>query len=233
MRLFAEEKLISVRQYEYVVEMINSTPHERRRGIQIGNLISQFFANAYLNGFDHFLQQSLGCWAYLRFSDDFLVVADDKTWLSGLLAQMQSYLNRLRLWLHPHKCQVMPTRCGVEFLGWLVYPDHRRLRRSTGVRFQRRLRQRIGEVIRRSGDARLIGLFRESRRRKLASELTECEAAIVIEMYARNRQWSDIFALLFQIPLASAVGALDVLGKSGWRPSPATICATPSRWTNR
>lgn len=55
-------------------------------------------------------------------------------------ARMQSYLNHLRLRLHPHKCQVMPTRCGVEFLGWLVYPDHRRLRRSTGVRFQRRLR---------------------------------------------------------------------------------------------
>lgn len=80
------------------------------------------------------------------------------------------------------------------------------------------LRQRIGNVIRRSGDTRLIGLFRASRQRKLASELTEAEAAIVLDVHARNRQWSEIFALLFHIPLASAVVALDVLSRSGWRP---------------
>jgi HEAT repeat protein len=81
-----------------------------------------------------------------------------------------------------------------------------------------RLRQRIGDVVRRSGDSRLIGLFRASRQRKLASELTEREAAIVIEVHARNQQWAEIFALLFHIPLSSTIAALDVLGKSGWRP---------------
>lgn len=81
-----------------------------------------------------------------------------------------------------------------------------------------RLRRRIGELIRRSGDTRLSGLFRESRRRKIASELTEQEAATVLDNCARNRQWSEIFALLFQIPLVSAVAALDLLGRSGWRP---------------
>lgn len=116
------------------------TPSQRRRGIPIGNLTSQFFANVYLNGFDHFLKQSLRCRVYVRFADDFLVFADDKTWLAALPTQMQAYLNHLRLRLHPRRCHVLPTRCGVEFLGWLVYPDHRRLRRATGIRFQRRLR---------------------------------------------------------------------------------------------
>ena len=80
------------------------------------------------------------------------------------------------------------------------------------------LRRRIGELIRQSGDTKLMGLFRESRRRKLASKLTEQEAATVLDVYVRNRQWSEIFALLFQIPLVSAVAALDLLGRSGWRP---------------
>ena len=80
------------------------------------------------------------------------------------------------------------------------------------------LRQRIGEVVRQTGDARLLGLFREVRRRKLAAELTEDEAAVVLDVHARNRQWPEIFSLLFHVPLSSVVAALDVLSESGWRP---------------
>ncbi len=80
------------------------------------------------------------------------------------------------------------------------------------------LRRRISEVIRTSGDTRLSGLFREHRRRKLASELTEQEAATALDDYARNRQWPEIFALLFHLPLVSTVAALDLLRQSGWRP---------------
>lgn len=77
------------------------------------------------------------------------------------------------------------------------------------------LRQRIGDVIRRSGDTRLIGLFR---RRKLASELSAREEELVIDVYARNQQWSEIFVLLFHLPLSNVVTALDILKKSGWWP---------------
>lgn len=117
------------------------TSYERRRGIPIGNLTSQFFANVYLNGFDHFVQQELRCNAYVRFADDFLLFSDDKRWLGSLLARLQGYLDGLRLRLHPRKCEVMPVRCGVPFLGWQVFPAHRKVRRATGVRFQRRLRE--------------------------------------------------------------------------------------------
>lgn len=116
-------------------------PYDRRRGIPIGNLTSQFFANIYLDGFDHYVQERLGCGAYVRFADDFLVFGDDKGRLSGLAAKMEEYLDSLRLCMHPDKCQVMPVRCGVPFLGWQVYPEHRRLRRATGIRIERRLRE--------------------------------------------------------------------------------------------
>ncbi len=87
------------------------------------------------------------------------------------------------------------------------------------------LRQRIGDVVRRSGDARLLGLFRAVRRQKLASELTEREAAVVLEVHARNKQWHDIFALLFHIPISSVVAALDILAKSNWTPEDRTEAA--------
>lgn len=80
------------------------------------------------------------------------------------------------------------------------------------------LKQRIGEVVRTSGDVRLVGLFREVRRRKLARDLSIREAEIVIEVHARNRQWPEIFGLLFHIPLHSVIIALDALAASGWRP---------------
>ena len=133
------------------------TPLERRRGIPIGNLTSQFFANVYLDGFDHFVQERLGCSGsgagYIRFADDFLVFGESKEWLAGLPVKLQEYLNGLRLRMHAGKCQVMPVKLGVPFLGWRVYPDHRRLRRATGVRIQRRWRELVWE--RRAGKIKL------------------------------------------------------------------------------
>jgi len=67
--------------------------------------------------------------------------AEDKTSLHDVLPLVRRFLEGYRLRLHPRKCVVLPVRWGVPFLGWRLYPDHRRLRRSTGVRFQRRLRE--------------------------------------------------------------------------------------------
>jgi hypothetical protein len=57
------------------------------------------------------------------------------------LPRIRRFLAGFRLSLHPRKCVVVPVRAGVPFLGWRVFPDHRLLRRSTGVRFQRRLKE--------------------------------------------------------------------------------------------
>ncbi len=55
----------------------------RPRGLPIGNLTSQFWANCYLNPFDHFVKRELRCPAYLRYVDDFLLFGDDKRQLCG------------------------------------------------------------------------------------------------------------------------------------------------------
>ncbi len=113
----------------------------RLRGLPIGNQTSQFWANCYLNPLDHFVKEELRCRAYLRYVDDFLLFADDKQTLHRWKAAIISFLaTRLRLMLHERESAVAPIGSGIPFLGFRVYPDHRRLRRRNGVAFLRRLR---------------------------------------------------------------------------------------------
>lgn len=111
----------------------------RPRGLPIGNLTSQFWANCYLNGLDHFVTRELGCGAYLRYVDDFLLFADDRRTLQEWRRAIIARLAALRLTLHESSAQVRPTRCGVRFLGFVLYPTHRLLLRRKGIYFQRRL----------------------------------------------------------------------------------------------
>jgi len=116
------------------------TPLERRVGIPIGNLTSQFFANLYLDAFDHFLKEHLGVKAYLRYVDDMVILDDDKARLSELRGQAGERLSQDRLRLHPHKAHIVPVRCGLDLLGYRVFTEHRRLRNDNGWRFIRKLR---------------------------------------------------------------------------------------------
>lgn len=121
----------------------------RPRGLPIGNLTSQFWANVYLNSFDHFIKRELRCPAYLRYVDDFVLFATDKPSLWRWKSAIEQRLAGLRLTLHPP--QVFPVETGIPFLGFRIYPDHRRLKRRKGIAFQRRfktlyLRWRAGEI---------------------------------------------------------------------------------------
>jgi retron-type reverse transcriptase len=123
----------------------------RPRGLPIGNLTSQFWANVYLNPLDHFIKHKLKCRAYLRFADDFLLFANDKATLWRWRAAVVDFLATLRLTLHERRCQPRPVSEGLPFLGFVVYPDHRRLKRRKGMTYRRRLRQlladyRAGEI---------------------------------------------------------------------------------------
>ena len=118
----------------------------RPRGLPIGNLTSQFWANVYLNPFDHFVKRELRCEAYLRYVDDFLLFADDKETLKGWQSAIVSRLQRFRLSLH--EPQVYPVKNGMPFLGFVIYPHHRRLKKKRGIAFQRRFRHRYQQCLR-------------------------------------------------------------------------------------
>ncbi len=115
------------------------TPTERRRGLPLGNQTSQFFANVYLDPLDHFVTDRLGL-SYVRYVDDFLVFADDKRRLHAVRNQVSEFLEEFRLRIHQDKSVVFPTRDGIPFLGYRVFPTHRLLARENVHRFRRRMR---------------------------------------------------------------------------------------------
>ncbi len=129
----------------------------RPRGLPIGNLTSQFWANVYLNHFDHFVKRELRCQrrspAYLRYVDDFLLFANDKETLWRWRAAIIERLARLRLIVHEARCHPRPVTEGIPFLGFLVFPTHRRLRRCKGIRYRRRLKRLLASY--QSGEVEL------------------------------------------------------------------------------
>jgi RNA-directed DNA polymerase len=113
----------------------------RPRGLPIGNLTSQFWANVLLNELDQFVKRELRCPAYVRYVDDFLLFGDEKQQLWAWKDAVSEFLNTLRLMLHPAKSVVYPVRSGIPFLGFRLWPAHRRLKRANVRAFVRRLRQ--------------------------------------------------------------------------------------------
>jgi retron-type reverse transcriptase len=116
------------------------TPHERRRGLPIGNLTSQFFANVYLDGLDRFVKERLLAPMYVRYVDDFALFGDDRDQLSEWRRQIEEYLASLRLQIHPVKSQLFETRLGVSFVGYRVLPEKIRVRNDNLRRARKRLR---------------------------------------------------------------------------------------------
>jgi RNA-directed DNA polymerase len=114
----------------------------RPRGLPIGNLTSQFWANCYLNGLDHFIKRDLKCQGYVRYVDDFLLFADDKQTLHAWRAALQDRLAGLRLTIHPH-AHPRPITEGVPFLGFVIYPTHRRVKGRKVVHYRRHLREQL------------------------------------------------------------------------------------------
>jgi len=127
----------------------------RPRGLPIGNLTSQFWANCYLSSFDHFVKRDLRCPGYVRYVDDMLLFGDDKRALWEWKSAVVERFGLLRLKLHEECSQVRPTTSGFPFLGFVLYPHKRRLKRRKGIAFARKLRLLADEY--RSGN---IGLDR-------------------------------------------------------------------------
>lgn len=109
-------------------------------GMPIGNLTSQMFANLYLNELDQYAKQTLRVKHYLRYMDDVLVLHEDKKYLWDLKEQLEEFITyQLHLKLN-NKTMVRTVSQGVEFVGYRVWPTHRKLRKKTAKKMRRRLR---------------------------------------------------------------------------------------------
>ncbi len=117
------------------------TPCQRRRGLPIGNLTSQFFANVYLNSFDHFVKDQLKAKRYLRYVDDFCLFSDDREFLVEARVAIEEFLATLRLRIHPIKSQLFETQIGANFVGFRVLRDRIRVRNDNLRRGRLRLKR--------------------------------------------------------------------------------------------
>ena len=109
-------------------------------GLPLGNLTSQLLTNIYMNDFDHFAKRKLKIKFYIRYADDFIIMSEDKNWLKNILPKIDKFLKlKLKLELHPNKVYIKTFVSGVDFLGWVHFPNHRVLRNSTKCRMYRRL----------------------------------------------------------------------------------------------
>ncbi len=115
---------------------------DNQMGLPIGNLASQFFANVYMNELDQFVKHHLKARYYLRYSDDCVMLHEEKERLLESKAAIEEFLHAgLRLRLNERRQTLGPIRNGVDFLGYVVRPDYLLVRR----RVVNRLKARLGQ----------------------------------------------------------------------------------------
>ncbi len=112
------------------------------KGMPLGNLTSQFFANVYLNELDQFVKHTLKVEYYLRYVDDFVILSDHKESLNVYRQKIESFLHEhLALSLHPEKTRIITIDKGVHFLGFRIFSYHRLIRRKNILKFSQKCRQ--------------------------------------------------------------------------------------------
>ena len=108
------------------------TEQPARLGLPIGNLSSQFFANVFLDVLDQHAKHGLRARHYIRYVDDFVLLHDDPDWLTEAHRDIEAFLPAtLRVALNPRKTIRQPIDRGIDFVGQLIRPIHRILRRRT------------------------------------------------------------------------------------------------------
>lgn len=151
-----------------------------KKGIPIGNLTSQLFANVYMNEFDQFVKHTLKVKHYARYTDDFVIVSRDKEYLNNLLKPINAFLrDTLYLSLHPDKVEILKYTQGVDFLGYVVFPTHVLVRKRTRKRIIRKFEGKIekykeGNVSKEKIKATLfsyLGVFSHANAFKLSTKL--------------------------------------------------------------
>jgi len=146
-------------------------------GLPLGNLTSQLFVNIYMNEFDQFMKHKLKAKYYIRYADDFVVMSHDKSRLQELLPKIGDFLQeRLRLDLHPNKISIRTIASGVDFLGWVHFPDHRVLRMTTKKRMLKRIKAKQDISTTQS----YLGLISHGNTKKLEKEILKNDISEII-----------------------------------------------------
>jgi len=111
------------------------------KGMPIGNLSSQLFANIYLNDFDHWMKEILRVRRYIRYVDDMVIIGESPDELRTIGRQIVDRLATDGLIIHPKKMRLAPAAAGIPFLGYVTWPNHVSAGKYVRSRYLQRLRQ--------------------------------------------------------------------------------------------
>ena len=112
----------------------------RGKGLPIGNLTSQFFANVYLNELDQFVKHILKAKYYVRYVDDMIILGESKNQLKDYKQRINIFLQeKLKLILHPLKQKISPVSNGIDFVGYIVRADYTLIRKRVVDQWRQKL----------------------------------------------------------------------------------------------
>lgn len=152
---------------ERIIESFETSPG---RGLPLGNLTSQLLVNVYMNRFDQFVKHTLRIKYYLRYADDFVFLSENEVFLEELTSIIKEFLEReLKLSLHPDKVSIKTWTSGIDFLGWVSFPDHRVLRTTT----KRRMLKRVHDGHTENTIVSYLGMLQHGNAKKLKRLLEE------------------------------------------------------------
>lgn len=164
---------------ELLRQIIGSFSTDYGRGLPIGNLTSQLFANVYLHELDWHVKHAWKCRWYSRYADDMLFLCGSKEEAIARLDVVSRFLEtRLRLALHPNKIILRKSSWGIDWLGHVILPGHEVLRPSTRRRMMRKVASMQGQEHGgiRASLASYNGLLQGTARRAIDEELLQLAA---------------------------------------------------------
>jgi RNA-directed DNA polymerase len=141
---FLAQSIKCIKTLKLLTIIIGSYQDSHGKGIPIGNLTSQLFANVYLHPLDVFVTQKLNEKNYFRYMDDFVVISADKNYLIDLRTKIKNFLEQeLKLQLHPKKSNIFRADRGLDFVGFMIKPTGVTKRKKTLRRYKKRHKKRL------------------------------------------------------------------------------------------
>ena len=156
------------------IQILNQVQDDNKKtsqckGIPLGNLTSQIFANVYLNELDQFIKHNLKIKYYIRYADDFIILSTEKKFLLPCIKTLKQFLQiSLQLRLHPNKINLRKFSWGIDFCGYIVLPYYVIPRTKT----KRRIFRKVAEMsINNQSLQSYLGYFSHSKSFKLQQSL--------------------------------------------------------------
>ena len=140
---------VSDKEIVKLIEKIVGSFHSTRTGVglPLGNLTSQLLVNIYMNKFDQWMKHKMKTKYYIRYADDFVILSADRDYLLEFIPKIADFLEEeLKLSLHPNKVFIKTLASGVDFLGWVHFPDHRIIRTVSKKRMFKNIKNKEGKT---------------------------------------------------------------------------------------